>query len=213
MTADSPQNAQRAQYSQHAGNAVRLATAADIADIDELIKSVWEDPLTDLKCLHGESRYTARELPAYLGDAENILLVHESHEASAKAITGVLFLSRVAPTVFDLGIIACPQGQGVGSRLIDAAFEASTRGGISEIYLDVFERNPAIRLYERKGFASFDRTEITNQRGESLPLVRMRLALPKVAYTPGHDSRPSRQLSSFRASLKRLLDRLRKTMS
>ena len=153
---------------------VKMACAQDIPAIDLLIQRVWDDSSTDLKCLPGESRFTANELPAYMDDAANSTIVFLQPD---ETIVGVLFLSSVAPTVWELGISAFPYGSGVGSRLIGAALERGTACGITEIYLDVFERNPAVRLYERKGFSTFDRLFVTNQRGEELALLRMRIAL------------------------------------
>ena len=171
------------------GAIVRLADSRDILAISELIKQVWSDPETDMKCLAGESCLTARDLPAFFADPDNLTLAHMLDGV----LTGVLFLTRVAPTVFDLGVVATPAGYGTGTRLIDAAIDLSLRDSITtEIYLDVFARNPAVHLYERKGFKEYDQITVTNQRGEPLTMMRMRLILR--AYS---DSRASRNSSPF----------------
>jgi GNAT superfamily N-acetyltransferase len=166
---------------------VRLADSRDIIAISELIERVWADPGTDMKCLAGESRLTPKELTAFFEDSDNLTLAH----VLDGVLTGVLFLTRVAPTVFDLGVVATPAGYGTGTRLLDAALDLSLRDGITtEIYLDVFSRNPAVHLYERKGFKEYDQIMVTNQRGDSLTLLRMRLFLRAFS-----DSRASRKYS------------------
>jgi GNAT superfamily N-acetyltransferase len=178
------------------GAIVRLADSRDILAISELIKHVWSDPETDMKCLAGESCLTARDLPAFFADPDNLTLAHMLDGV----LTGVLFLTRVAPTVFDLGVVATPAGYGTGTRLIDAAIDLSLRDAITtEIYLDVFARNPAVHLYERKGFKEYDQITITNQRGEPLTMLRMRLILR--AYSDSRASRNSSPFGSFIAAI------------
>ncbi len=153
---------------------IREAEDRDIPEIDLLIARVWDDRSTDLKCLAGESRFTSKELPGHLQEPSNCTMVYVQPDGS---IAGVLFLSSLGPTVVELGITAFPYGRGTGTSLIERGIEAATACGVTEIYLDVFERNPAVLLYERHGFSVFDRQVVTNQRGEELPLLRMRRSL------------------------------------
>jgi len=44
------------------------------------------------------------------------------------------------------------RGKGVGSTLLDNLMEAAFRLGFTDVSLSVSEDNPAVRLYERKGF-------------------------------------------------------------
>ncbi len=169
------------------GAIVRLADSRDIPAISELITHVWSDPETDMKCLAGESCLTARDLPSFFADPDNLTLAH----VLDGALTGVLFLTRLAPTVFDLGVIATPAGYGTGTKLLEAAIDLSLKDAITtELYLDVFARNPAVHLYNRKGFEEYDQKTVTNQRGEPLPMLRMRLNI-----RPFADSLASRNFS------------------
>jgi GNAT superfamily N-acetyltransferase len=178
------------------GAIVRSADSRDILAIGELIERVWADPTNDMKCLAGESCLTARDLPAFFADPDNLTLAHVFEDV----LTGVLFLTRVAPTVFDLGVVATPAGNGAGTRLLDAAIDLSLKDAITtEIYLDVFARNPAVHLYERKGFKEYDRITVTNQRGEALTLLRMRLILR--TFSDSRASRNSSPIASLIASI------------
>ena len=54
-----------------------------------------------------------------------------------------------------IAVAQAVQGQGVGSRLIEAAATEAVRRGYSEIRLDVIDRNIRARaLYERRGFVA-----------------------------------------------------------
>lgn len=62
----------------------------------------------------------------------------------------------------EFGIIVAPglRGKGIGEKLIDALFEMARRDfKIELLHLQVYYGNPAIRLYERKGFVTFGRQD------------------------------------------------------
>ena len=60
----------------------------------------------------------------------------------------------VAPDIPELGIgvAADARGQGVGGALLDALVTLAREHGYRAISLSVDRQNPALRLYERKGF-------------------------------------------------------------
>jgi GNAT superfamily N-acetyltransferase len=189
---------------------VRIACLLDIPVISELIERVWSDPGTDMKCLAGERRLGEKELPSFFEDSDNLTLVH----ALDDVLSGVLFLTRVAPTVFDLGVVATPPGHGAGTRLIDAAIDLSFRDGVTtEIYLDVFSRNPAVHLYKRKGFEEYDQTVATNQRGELLPMLRMRKSIRAFALSRASKSASSHLMSGMLSFLPAPYSVMRRTFT
>lgn len=56
--------------------------------------------------------------------------------------------------VLGMGLLPQYRGQGIGTRLIQAALAASGKAGLHRVELTVREQNtPAIRLYEKVGFA------------------------------------------------------------
>ncbi len=60
----------------------------------------------------------------------------------------------------EFGIIVSPthRGSGIGTRMLKALFELAKRDfSLSLIHLQVYQGNPAIRLYERMGFREFGR--------------------------------------------------------
>lgn len=62
----------------------------------------------------------------------------------------------------EFGIIVAPshRGLGIGARMLKALFELAKRDfAISLMHLQVYEGNPAIRLYERMGFREFGRQD------------------------------------------------------
>lgn len=62
----------------------------------------------------------------------------------------------------ELGVIVCPEyrGQGIGSRLFDEIEKmAKNDFKIELLHLQVYYSNPAIHLYERKGFREFGRQD------------------------------------------------------
>lgn len=74
----------------------------------------------------------------------------------------------VDPAVPELSVGVEPdwRGRGVGTRLIEALLHAAGAAGVTAVSLSVEPQNPALRLYERLGFARVGGT------GGSLTLVR-----------------------------------------
>ena len=58
--------------------------------------------------------------------------------------------------------------QGIGGRLLDVARERARERGLGVMSLQVYERNPAVRLYERHGFV-----EVRRQPVVPHPLIRL----------------------------------------
>lgn len=51
-----------------------------------------------------------------------------------------------------LAVVAEARGKGVGERLLRHALERSREAGFARVLLDIYEENPARRLYQRMGF-------------------------------------------------------------
>ncbi len=54
--------------------------------------------------------------------------------------------------LWDLQILPELQGKGMGSRCMDLVIEHARQRGSANLALNVFSENPAIKLYESKGF-------------------------------------------------------------
>lgn len=80
------------------------------------------------------------------------------HRATGK-LAGVLALTAVRPATAHIPQVAVAgefQGAGLGSFLLQSAFEKLRRQGFEEVSLTVTAMNPgAVRLYERLGFKTF----------------------------------------------------------
>jgi GNAT superfamily N-acetyltransferase len=70
----------------------------------------------------------------------------------------------VAPEIPELAIgVAAPfRGRGIGGALLDRLLEHARAAGYHAVSLSVDRRNPARRLYERKGFAVFNGSNSTS---------------------------------------------------
>jgi GNAT superfamily N-acetyltransferase len=64
----------------------------------------------------------------------------------------------------DVYVTDAARGAGLGRALCEKAFERSLERGCRRIQLDVYERNPAARLYRELGFSS----ESSTMGGETL---------------------------------------------
>lgn len=83
---------------------------------------------------------------------------------------GVVRFSYTSETTFlrDLQILTEYQGRGFGSRCLDLVIEHANSQASTQLVLRVFSENPAIKLYQSKGF-----TKISEVKG----LVEMELQL------------------------------------
>ncbi|MFA0402401.1 GNAT family N-acetyltransferase [Vibrio sp. 10N.222.52.C12] len=83
---------------------------------------------------------------------------------------GVIRFSYTSDTTFlrDLQILADYQGRGFGSKCLDLAIEHANNQASTQLVLRVFSENPAIKLYQAKGF-----TKLSEVKG----LVEMELLL------------------------------------
>lgn len=64
---------------------------------------------------------------------------------------GYGFLDRETPEV-SIAVDPAFRGRGVGTALLDALCERAQRDGLSALSLSVERDNPALRIYERRGF-------------------------------------------------------------
>lgn len=83
---------------------------------------------------------------------------------------GVVRFSYTSDTTFlrDLQILAEYQGKGFGSKCLDLVIAHASSQASNQLVLRVFSENPAIKLYQSKGF-----TKISEVKG----LVEMELQL------------------------------------
>ena len=65
------------------------------------------------------------------------------------------FYARPLLNVHDLGVLEECRGKGVGAALLDAAEEKARELGCCKLTLEVFDNNPARRLYERSGYRQY----------------------------------------------------------
>ncbi|MCG9694326.1 GNAT family N-acetyltransferase [Vibrio sp. Isolate22] len=83
---------------------------------------------------------------------------------------GVIRFSYTSNTTFlrDFQILAEHQGKGLGSKCLDLVIEHASNQASTQLVLRVFSENPAIKLYQSKGF-----TKLSDVKG----LVEMELRL------------------------------------
>lgn len=62
--------------------------------------------------------------------------------------------------VFNLAVAPALRGQGVGRLLLTAAEEHADRVGSTEVHLDAPATSPAVRFYERMGYAKLTETRL-----------------------------------------------------
>jgi GNAT superfamily N-acetyltransferase len=67
------------------------------------------------------------------------------------AVPGYGFVDERTPEV-SIAVVADCRGQGIGSALLDALVDSARRAGHPALSLSVGLANPAVALYERKGF-------------------------------------------------------------
>ena len=64
---------------------------------------------------------------------------------------GFGFVDELTPEL-TIGVVPSRRGKGIGSRLLDALLERARREGHARISLSVEKANPAVHLYESRGF-------------------------------------------------------------
>lgn len=94
-------------------------------------------------------------------------------ERASGRCVGVAIATRVSPTTVHLGQIAVhprAQAQGIGTALVRGALAAAGEAGFERVTLAVTRANePAMRLYERAGFAETVRFPIFTKDPPPLP--------------------------------------------
>jgi ribosomal protein S18 acetylase RimI-like enzyme len=78
----------------------------------------------------------------------------------------------------NLATTEAARGRGIGDRLLQDCFERARNAGLTRVHLDVYEGNPAIRLYERAGMKTIVETRVLPLEAEGFPLhLRMEIRL------------------------------------
>ena len=132
---------------------LRPADSADAAFIVEMARHVcviedWQLPDTD-----------DEDVQSVVPDRDGIIVIAVDQGGDN---IGAVWTFRHHPPLLtgtdgaplpEIGIAVVPErrGQGVGSALLDEVFARAT-GTCAAVSLNVHQRNPARRLYERKGF-------------------------------------------------------------
>ncbi len=102
--------------------------------------------------------------------------------ALGRAFEQLRYLLPVVPQgtwyLQNLAVSSEAQGRGLGERLLREAMDQARAAGCRQLHLDVYEGNPAERLYERVGFRVLVRTEVPALRSQGLGMhLRMVLDL------------------------------------
>jgi putative acetyltransferase len=164
---------------------VRAAQPGDAEALTRLAEAVTSEPEGWLISASGEWRSVGDErryLKALRRYPNAAVLVAERSDGT---IVGRLSLARdthpASAHVADLGLMVAKEarGQGVGRALLDGAVEWARGAGVRKLELHVFPWNePAIRLYERYGFAREGyRKAHYNRAGQDVDAVLMALFL------------------------------------
>ena len=53
-----------------------------------------------------------------------------------------------------IGVVPARRGKGIGSELLDALLDRARREGYAQLSLSVERKNPAVHLYESRGFST-----------------------------------------------------------
>jgi len=70
-----------------------------------------------------------------------------------------------------LTVAEAGRNQGIGRRLLDNAFERARTAGLKSVHLDIYEGNPARRLYERAGMKALVETRVPGlERDQGIPV-------------------------------------------
>jgi ribosomal protein S18 acetylase RimI-like enzyme len=78
----------------------------------------------------------------------------------------------------NLAIVEAARGRGIGDLLLANAIERSRAAGYARLHLDLYDGNPAIRLYERAGLRTIVETRVPPLVSEGVGLhLRMELKL------------------------------------
>lgn len=131
------------------GSAPVLAwRAADAADVPFLLQLRHDAMDPHLRAAGAQvDAETARERLLYRFDCAHVLLVQGQPGGMIKLLRGTTLWEIV-----QLQIAPAHQGRGIGQRLLEAlAHQADAAGAM--LSLGVLRNNPALRLYQRLGFA------------------------------------------------------------
>ena len=126
---------------------ISAATAADLEQILVLEESGFDLP----------QRWSRDAWQAELDNADRLVLVRRDDSGS---VVGVASFSLAADLADLLRVIVAPEsrGRGLGSSLIRAGMEWAKAVGADRMLLEVRPDNaPAVRTYQKLGFATLDR--------------------------------------------------------
>lgn len=141
---------------------IRKATHQDIKELAKLAESVWKASFGDglnPKGLAEEIEKNRSEIYFNRVIGNHLVLL----AAISDKIVGFIEIGSVTLPIANassndrelikLYVDISFQGRGIGAQLIDAAFSDSELNNVSNVYLDVWEKNiVAIRLYQNYGF-------------------------------------------------------------
>jgi ribosomal protein S18 acetylase RimI-like enzyme len=112
------------------------------------------------------------------------LLDEESLARMSRALSqGTGYLTPFVPDnayyLMILSVTESGRNRGIGTQLLENAFQRARHAGLKSVHLDVYAGNPAIRLYERAGMEILVETRVPRlERDHGIPPhYRMVLAL------------------------------------
>ncbi len=135
---------------------LRIATPADLAGLIALENATFTS-----------DRLSPRQWRRHIRNPNASIIVSSTRAGVVAA--AVLFFRKVSRSarLYSIAVSSAARGQGLGERLLDACEEAARLRGCVSLRLEVRDDNePAKRLYERHGFALFDRRENYYEDGE-----------------------------------------------
>jgi [ribosomal protein S18]-alanine N-acetyltransferase len=154
---------------------LRPATEADIEAIAAIQSAAYWSNFNQLEPgSHNHPGYFEKVIAGGLKDAAADWSATTIAEINGRPV-GVCILEFDLALLSGLWVLPEIQGKGIGSMLIEEAFERFKKRGDRLITIEVHPRNPAVRLYARSGFKLSEMTtRRSNGLGRDLPLWVMK---------------------------------------
>jgi ribosomal protein S18 acetylase RimI-like enzyme len=163
---------------------VRPVAEADLPALAELAKRTWLDAFGDsVSPEEAAAEVEETRSPEYFRTAlltDTILVAEEDGELVGYVKFGDVRIPEVDVHPGDQGlhrvyVETAKQGRGIGRQLVRTALSHPRLRGATQVYLEVWEENPAaLALYESFGFCAVGTTQVTvgsRYVGEDLVMV------------------------------------------
>jgi RimJ/RimL family protein N-acetyltransferase len=165
---------------------IREAVPDDAEAAIAFVQRIAEEPDVCVPLAPGEFNVTVEEerriIAEYAAAPNGLFLVAESDVDGIIGVCDCKAYKRVAMrhvTTLGVSVRRDRRGRGVGTALVQRVIDWARAGGVvKRIELQVYARNPAVRLYERLGFVVEGRhARAVFQRGEYEDNLSMALLL------------------------------------